>query len=381
MTKIDIISGFLGAGKTTFIKKMIDEAFKGEQIVLIENEFGEVGIDGGFLKDAGIQITEMNSGCICCSLVGDFGKNLNEVITKYHPDRILIEPSGVGKLSDVMKSVIDIEKEQPVNVGVRIENKSRIPVSRLEAKIKIQNRFYQPEKEVTFQGMADGRGTTRLTTAITSSQCGLVALWVEQVKIWDLFHLFGKRIETDGKEELSVLPEYYEALLEITPQIREQLIESEEYDEKRPGDDPSQIFQIREYREGDRIQRIHWKASARTSQLMVKDYSMPIGLGALLLFDLQVPEESGAVFLDQAIEYGLAILQGFLNQEYPPRAAWYNCRTQNMEQIEIRETEDLYLLTSRLFQAGSYREEILWQPGFSLFSTAIVQKNSFHICV
>ena len=89
---------------------MIDEAFKGEQIVLIENEFGEVGIDGGFLKDAGIQITEMNSGCICCSLVGDFGKNLNEVITKYHPDRILIEPSGVGKLSDVMKSVIDTKK-------------------------------------------------------------------------------------------------------------------------------------------------------------------------------------------------------------------------------------------------------------------------------
>lgn len=120
MTKIDIISGFLGAGKTTFIKKMIDEAFKGEQIVLIENEFGEVGIDGGFLKEAGIQITEMNSGCICCSLVGDFGKNLNEVITKYHPDRILIEPSGVGKLSDVMKSVIDIEKEQPVKLNALV---------------------------------------------------------------------------------------------------------------------------------------------------------------------------------------------------------------------------------------------------------------------
>ena len=99
---------------------MIDEAFKGEQIVLIENEFGEVGIDGGFLKDAGIQITEMNSGCICCSLVGDFGKNLNEVITKYHPDRILIEPSGVGKLSDVMKSVIDIEKEQPVKLNALV---------------------------------------------------------------------------------------------------------------------------------------------------------------------------------------------------------------------------------------------------------------------
>ena len=120
MTKIDIISGFHGAGKTTFIKKMIEEAFKGEQVVLIENEFGEVGIDGGFLKDSGIQITEMNSGCICCSLVGDFATNLNEVITKYHPDRILIEPSGVGKLSDVMKSVIDIEKEQDVKLNALV---------------------------------------------------------------------------------------------------------------------------------------------------------------------------------------------------------------------------------------------------------------------
>ena len=117
MTKIDIISGFLGAGKTTFIKKMLDEVFTGEKIVLIENEFGEIGIDGGFLKDAGIEITEMNSGCICCSLVGDFGKNLHEVIHKFHPDRILIEPSGVGKLSDVMKSVMDVEKEEDVKLN------------------------------------------------------------------------------------------------------------------------------------------------------------------------------------------------------------------------------------------------------------------------
>ncbi len=120
MIKIDIISGFLGAGKTTFIKKMIDEVYKEEKIALIENEFGEVGIDGGFLKDSGVNITEMNSGCICCSLVGDFGKNLNEVITTYHPDRIIIEPSGVGKLSDVMKSVIDIEKEQDVKLNALV---------------------------------------------------------------------------------------------------------------------------------------------------------------------------------------------------------------------------------------------------------------------
>ena len=110
-TKIDIISGFLGAGKTTLIKKLLKDAFQGEQVVLIENEVGEIGIDGGFLKEAGIQIREMNSGCICCSLVGDFGASLKEVISKYHPDRILIEPSGVGKLSDVIKAVQGVEEE------------------------------------------------------------------------------------------------------------------------------------------------------------------------------------------------------------------------------------------------------------------------------
>ena len=114
MTKIDIISGFLGAGKTTFIKKLLQEAISGEQVVLIENEFGEIGIDGGFLKDSGIEIREMNSGCICCSLVGDFGKSLSEVLTKYKPDRIIIEPSGVGKLSDVMKAVIDVSADMDV---------------------------------------------------------------------------------------------------------------------------------------------------------------------------------------------------------------------------------------------------------------------------
>lgn len=111
MTKIDIISGFLGAGKTTLIKKLLSEAFTGEQVVLIENEFGEIGIDGGFLKESGIEIREMNSGCICCSLVGDFGKSLREVVDTYHPDRILIEPSGVGKLSDVIKAVQDVQAE------------------------------------------------------------------------------------------------------------------------------------------------------------------------------------------------------------------------------------------------------------------------------
>ena len=117
MVKIDIISGFLGAGKTTLIKKLLKDGFQGEQVVLIENEFGEIGIDGGFLKEAGIQIREMNSGCICCSLVGDFGTSLKEVVTKYNPDRILIEPSGVGKLSDVIKAVQGVQDEVDIKLN------------------------------------------------------------------------------------------------------------------------------------------------------------------------------------------------------------------------------------------------------------------------
>ena len=129
MTKIDIISGFLGAGKTTLIKKLLDEAFKGEKLVLIENEFGEIGIDGGFLKDAGVEITEMNSGCICCSLVGDFGKALEKVIAEYHPDRVIIEPSGVGKLSDVIgavKKVVGHDVELGYAVAVADANKVKV---------------------------------------------------------------------------------------------------------------------------------------------------------------------------------------------------------------------------------------------------------------
>ena len=127
MTKIDIVSGFLGAGKTTLIQKLLKEALAGSQVVLIENEFGEIGIDGGFLKESGIEIKEMNSGCICCSLVGDFGTSLKEVMETYHPDRILIEPSGVGKLSDVMKAVEDVDMggEITLNSAVAVVDASK----------------------------------------------------------------------------------------------------------------------------------------------------------------------------------------------------------------------------------------------------------------
>ncbi len=136
MTKIDIISGFLGAGKTTLIKKLLEEGLKGEKLVLIENEFGEIGIDGGFLKDAGVQITEMNSGCICCSLVGDFGTALKEVIDKYAPDRIIIEPSGVGKLSDVIKAVTDVMESETADITL---NSTTAVVDGLKTKMYMKN--------------------------------------------------------------------------------------------------------------------------------------------------------------------------------------------------------------------------------------------------
>lgn len=120
MTKVDIISGFLGAGKTTFIKQLINQVYQGEKLVLIENEFGEIGIDGGFLKDAGIEITEMNSGCICCTLVGDFSKALKKVLDEYKPDRVIIEPSGVGKLSDVARAIEDVKKDADIEISGKI---------------------------------------------------------------------------------------------------------------------------------------------------------------------------------------------------------------------------------------------------------------------
>ena len=143
MTKIDIYSGFLGAGKTTLIKKLISEAYKGQKIVLIENEFGEIGIDGGFLQDAGIQITEMNSGCICCSLVGDFGKALTNVIEQYHPDRILIEPSGVGKLSDVIGAVKKVMNDQ-VTLGYTV---AMVDAGKVKVYMKNFGEFYNDQVE------------------------------------------------------------------------------------------------------------------------------------------------------------------------------------------------------------------------------------------
>lgn len=145
MAKIDIVSGFLGAGKTTLIKKLLSEAYQGEKLVLIENEFGEISVDGGFLKDAGIEISEMSSGCICCSLVGDFGKALHEVEERFHPDRILIEPSGVGKLSDVVAAVEKAAQEDP---ALRLNSFATVAdASKVKVYMKNFGEFYNNQVE------------------------------------------------------------------------------------------------------------------------------------------------------------------------------------------------------------------------------------------
>ena len=165
MTKIDIYSGFLGAGKTTLIKKMIQEAYKGQKIVLIENEFGEIGIDGGFLQDAGINITEMNSGCICCSLVGDFGRALTQVIDQYHPDRILIEPSGVGKLSDVIGAVNKVTSDE-VTLGYTV---AVADAGKVKVYMKNFGEFYNNQIETAstiILSRTDAIPQTKLDTAV-----------------------------------------------------------------------------------------------------------------------------------------------------------------------------------------------------------------------
>ena len=207
MTKIDIISGFLGAGKTTLIKKLLQDAFKGQQIVLIENEFGEIGIDGGFLKDAGIEIREMNSGCICCSLVGDFGTALKEVTEKYTPDRIIIEPSGVGKLSDVIHAVEKLDAEVVLNSAITV-------VDVLKCKMYLKNFGEFFKNQVAAAGTiilsrtdTEKADSEKMETAISlirdiNPKATIITTPIEQLggqKILDTIE--GKKIELSNAEE------------------------------------------------------------------------------------------------------------------------------------------------------------------------------------
>ncbi|MDD6733434.1 MAG: GTP-binding protein [Lachnospiraceae bacterium] len=223
MTKIDIVSGFLGAGKTTFIQKMIRDVLHNEKVVLIENEFGEIGIDGGFMKEAGIDIKEMNSGCICCSLVGDFGTSLNEVITQYSPERILIEPSGVGKLSDVMKAVAGVSEGKPevvMNAAVAV-----VDVSKAKMYIKNFGEFFI--NQIENAGTIVLSRTQNVTEEKLTATVELLRQYNEKATIittpWD---------EIDGTKILETMESGMTMEEELLAQMKEELEHHhEEHDE------------------------------------------------------------------------------------------------------------------------------------------------------
>ena len=223
MTKIDIVSGFLGAGKTTFIQKMIRDVLHNEKVVLIENEFGEIGIDGGFMKEAGIDIKEMNSGCICCSLVGDFGTSLNEVITQYSPERILIEPSGVGKLSDVMKAVAGVSEGKPevvMNAAVAV-----VDVSKAKMYIKNFGEFFI--NQIENAGTIVLSRTQNVTEEKLTATVELLRQYNEKATIittpWD---------EIDGTKILETMESGMTMEEELLAQMKEELgHHHEEHDE------------------------------------------------------------------------------------------------------------------------------------------------------
>lgn len=223
MTKIDIVSGFLGAGKTTLIQKLLKEALKGTQTVLIENEFGEIGIDGGFLKEAGIEIKEMNQGCICCSLVGDFGTSLKEVLSKYTPDRILIEPSGVGKLSDVMKAVQDAMEEQEVQL-----NSAVAVVDASKAKMYIKNFGEFFVNQIEHAGTIILSRTGKMTEEKIATSVALIREHNEKATIittpWD---------QLDGKDILDTI----EGAKDLEAELMEEVKAMHEHHHHEHGED------------------------------------------------------------------------------------------------------------------------------------------------
>ncbi|NCB92711.1 MAG: DUF58 domain-containing protein [Clostridia bacterium] len=251
------------------------------------------------------------------------------------------------------------EKGQPVTVGIEIENKSGIPISRLQAKLKIKNRFYKESKTAVVRGMAEGRGKTRLTTVIDSSQCGMLLLELEEVKASDLFGMFEKKIKVKGLETLAIMPQIYTANVLIDENTSAFLIESEEYDKKKSGDDHAEIFQIREYRGGDRIQSIHWKLSARTNDLMVKEYSLPIGSAVVFFLDMEYDPDAGYGYLDEFIESGLAISHGLLEAGCEHYIVWFDRVKQDLVRVSVKESDDLYLVIESFLQAGPYADPVM----------------------
>lgn len=250
------------------------------------------------------------------------------------------------------------EKNQMVQVGIEVENTTRIPVSHMYISMTVENTFYRQKETIGFQGMTGGKRTTRLLTGISSRQCGPLRVEIEQVRICDLFHLFQKKIQVEGMELLAVMPEVYQASLALTESTKEFPVESDEYDKNRPGDDPSEVFQIREYRGGDRMQSIHWKLSARTDSLMVREYSFPIACAVVVFLDMEYQPRENYGYLDEFIEAAVGISLGLLEAGSDHYIVWYDKNIQDLQRLEVKEKDDVFLLIERIFSAGPYTDSV-----------------------
>lgn len=240
------------------------------------------------------------------------------------------------------------EKGERMEAGLEIENNSRIPLVCTKAEIHLKNGFYSQTQTVLLTGAADGKSRVQILKGLVGEHCGPVEIELRKVWVWDFLRIFKSRVRVSEKERWVILPQMYRALIRPDEKITNFIQDSEEYDKSRPGDDVSEIFQLRDYRPGDRIQSIHWKRSAGSESLIVREYSMPVARPVVVLLDMRWKEG----YLDDFLEAGLAVCRGLLEAECPHYAAWMDSVKEDVVRISLETAEDLYTLTEMLFRAG-----------------------------
>lgn len=240
------------------------------------------------------------------------------------------------------------EKGERMEAGLELENNSRIPLVRAESQIRLKNLFYPETETIRLTGAVDAKSRVRILKGFVGEHCGPVELELGQVWVWDFLRIFKGRVKVTQKERWVILPRMYQAMIRPDEKIRNSPDDSEEYDKTRPGDDVSEIFQLREYRPGDRIQSVHWKRSAAREDLIVREYSLPVARPVALLLDLRWKE----VYLDDFLEAGLAISRGLMEAGCPHYVAWMDAAKEDVSRLSMETEEDLYTLTEMLYRAG-----------------------------
>lgn len=284
------------------------------------------------------------------------------------------------------------EKNQPFTLGISVKNKSFVPLVYLDAKLRLANLFYGKALDVELQGMAEIRSMIRLLQTMTSSHCGILEITLpDGIVVKDFLGLFSKRLKVQAKERLVVMPEEYTAQVFIAEDTRAYLAESEDYHPSKAGDDPSEIFQVREYHDGDRLQSIHWKMSARCDDWMVREYSLPVHTAVIYFLDSFAADAEFDP--DVWMEAALAISRGMLEQSCDHYAVWYDYVNEDIKRLEIRDEEDIYRLVGELFGAGLNQKELAleelyrekyhmerWQTCLMLRGNMELLKNGEIIC-